>query len=109
MASRPFPETYSRSRQPSGLTVRFEALLNRYPDLGEQELATMIESFPYLRVLDVGLMTADDRLAGKLEAFHRDHGRKIGAPLNSRLAFLVFPALVAGGVLWWALSALPAL
>ena len=36
MASRPFPETYSRSRQPSGLTVRFEALLNRYPDLGEQ-------------------------------------------------------------------------
>ena len=101
MASRPFPETYSRSRQPSELTVRFEALLNRYPDLGEQELATMIESFPYLRVLDVGLMTADDRLAEKLEAFHRDHGRKLRAPVASLATFLVFPFLVALGLLWW--------
>ncbi len=107
MASRPYPEVYSRSRPPSALTVKFEALLSRYPDLSERELATLIETFPYLRVLDVGLMTADARLAGKLEAFHRDHGREVKAPLNRMLAFLIVPAFVAAGVLWWATSALP--
>ena len=107
MASRPYPEIYSRSRPPSALTVKFEALLSRYPDLSERELATLIETFPYLRVLDVGLMTADARLASKLEAFHRDHGRTITAPLGKLLVFLTVPALVAAGVLWWATSALP--
>lgn len=104
MATQPLHHSHARMRQPSGLTVGFEALLNRYPAVSERELDTMIETFPYLRVLDVGMMTADDRLAGKLEAFHREHGRKIKAPLNSLLAFLAFPALVAAGVLWWALT-----
>ena len=92
---------YSRSRQPSEMALRAEALLNRYPNLSEKELASLVRMFPYLPVLDVGLMTADDRLAEKLEAFHRDHGRKLRAPVASLATFLVFPFLVALGLLWW--------
>ena len=107
MATRSYPATYRRSREPSETARTVAALLNRYPDISEQELATLIAAFPYLPALDFGLMTADDRLSEKLEAFHRDLGRKIKAPLNSLLVFLAVPLTVAAGVLWWVLSALP--
>src|SRR3546814_20491361 len=74
---------HSRSREPSEMAVRAEALLSRYPDLSEPELASLIHTFPYLPILDVGLMTADDRLSEKLEAFHRNHGHKLRAPASS--------------------------
>lgn len=95
---------YSRSREPSEMAVKAEALLSRYPDLDEQELADLIHMFPYLPILDVGLMTADDRLSEKLEAFHRDHGHKIRAPVSSLMLFLIFPAMLAIGTLWWLLA-----
>ena len=90
-------------RPPSETTVEAEALLKRYPNLSEVELATLINLFPYIRTLDLGLMTADDRLAPKLDAFHRDHGQKLKTPLSSLLFFLAVPAIiVVGGLLRWA-------
>ena len=77
----------------------------RYPNLSEEELATLINLFPYIRILDLGLMTADDRLAGKLDAFHRDHGEKLRTPISSLIAFLAVPTIiVVSGLLWWALG-----
>ena len=96
---------YERSRPPSETTVRAEALLKRYANLSEEELATLINLFPYIRILDLGLMTADERLAGKLDAFHRDHGKKLRTPISSLIVFLAVPAiLAAASLLWWALA-----
>jgi hypothetical protein len=98
-------QTYERFRPPSETTVRAEALLMRYPNLSEAELATLINLFPYIRILDLGLMTADDRLAGKLDAFSRDHGKKLKTPISSLVAFLAVPTIVlVGGFLWWLLA-----
>jgi hypothetical protein len=97
-------QSYVRSRPPSEMTVRAEALLKRYPNLSEHELATLIDIFPRLRILDLGLMTCDERLSEKLDAFHRDHGRKLKAPVSSLIAFLAVPGIIALGLLWWALA-----
>lgn len=109
MATRSYPSTYKRSREPSDTARTVAALLNRYPDISEQELAALIEAFPYVPALDLGLMTADDRLSGKLEAFHRDHGDKLKTPLSSLVVFLAIPLTLAAGVLWWVLTSVAAL
>ena len=102
-------QTYTRSRPPSEIGRKVEALLKRYPHVSDQELATLLEIFPQLPILDHALMTSDDRLASKLEAFHRDHGRKLKTRWSSLLVFLAIPAIVTGFVLWWIARALLAL
>ena len=98
-------QTYRRSRPPSETTATAEALLLRYPNLSEEELATLINLFPYIRILDLGLMTSDEHLSGKLEAFQRDQGKKLKTPISSLIAFLAVPTIIlVGGFLWWALT-----
>lgn len=55
-------------------------------------------------ILDVGLMTADDRLSGQLEAFHRDHGKELMTPVSSLVAFLAVPTILVLAALWWGLA-----
>ena len=93
-------QTYVRTRPSSETMAEVESLLSRYPNLSEIELATLINLFPTLRILEVGLMTADDRLSRKFEAFHRDHGRKLKIPMSSLIAFFAIPATVASGFVW---------
>ena len=100
MAARPFSETHPRSRPPSELTAKFERLLCRYPDVEEADLAAMIKAYPYLRVLDIGLITADDHLVDKLEAFHRDHARAIKAPFTALLLLFICSAVLAVVIGW---------
>ncbi len=95
---------YSRSRQKSGLALEAETLLIRYPNLSEQELARLIDILPHLPILDMGLMTADDRLSEKLATFNRHHGDKLRAPVSALMWFLAFPTIAAIGVLWWMLG-----
>ena len=96
---------HQRFRPPSETTVEAETLLMRYPNLSEGELATLINLFPYIRILDLGMMTSDDRLAGKLDAFHHDHGKRLGTPSSSLIVFLALSAaLVFASLLWWALA-----
>jgi hypothetical protein len=61
---------YSRSRALSDGAVRAEALLKRYPDITEPELASLISTFANLPFLDFGLMAADERLGAKLDEFY---------------------------------------
>jgi hypothetical protein len=93
-------QTLSRPR-PSDVAVRAEQLLDRYPNLSEQELAELINLFARLPILDFGLMTADRRLSGKLDAFHREHGRKIRPTLASIAAVTAIPLVIVITVLWW--------
>ncbi len=97
-------QVYTRSRQPSQTTLRAQALLGRYPNVSEREIAELINLLPYVPMLDYGLMTADDRLSGKLAGFHQDHGHKLKVSRASLMLFMAFPAMVAIGALWWALS-----
>ena len=93
-------QTLSRSR-PSEVASRTEHLLDRYPNLSEQELAELINLFSRLPILDFGLMTADRRLSGKLDAFHREHGRKVRPTLASLAAVAAIPLVIAITILWW--------
>jgi hypothetical protein len=94
----------SRSRHPTAVALRAEALINRYPNLSEVELAELINLMPRLPILDFGLMTAVDRIAPKMEAFHRDHGDKLGPSLASAVTFLAIPSIIVLGVIVWALG-----
>jgi hypothetical protein len=95
---------YSRARPRAENTLRVEALLGRYPNLSEQELAELINLFPTLSILDQGLLTADDELSGKLSDFQTDHGRKLRSPLSALIAFLAVPVTFAIFTLWFVLS-----
>ena len=95
---------YDRTRPRSETTLRVEALLDLYPNLSEQEIAELINLFPRLNMLDQGLLTADDRLSGKLADFHRTHGRKLRAPAAELIAAVAMPLLAAIFALWWILA-----
>lgn len=91
---------YDRARPRSETTLRAEALLDRYPNLSEQELAELINLFPSLNMVARGLMVADDRLGGKVEDFYRDHGAKLGGFVGGRTLSLALAALVVIVTLW---------
>ena len=84
-----------RSRPASPLAIEVRRLLSVYPHLSPTELRQLIDVFPKLPILDFGLMTADDQLAPKLEAFQAAHGRALRTPISSILAVLSVPAIVA--------------
>jgi hypothetical protein len=87
--------TYSRIRPRSETTLRVEALLGRYPNLSEQEIAELINLFPTISILDQGLMTADADLSGKFRDFHVEHGKKLRLPISSLIIFLAVPVTLA--------------
>ncbi|MEO6217567.1 MAG: hypothetical protein ABIO86_16180 [Sphingomonas sp.] len=91
---------YAHTRHHSDEAFEIETLLLRYPDLDMRELETLIELFPRLPMIDVALMTADDRLSDPLAAFHRDHGDKFYTPIRVLMALLAGP-LFAAAILWW--------
>lgn len=100
MASRIYP----RSPDLSERALEAETLLNRYPDLTRTELSTLIRSFVHLPLLDYGLLAADEQLGPKLDAFHRDHGHELRAPVGGLMWAMLVPAAIALGVLVWAVA-----
>jgi hypothetical protein len=93
--------SYDRLRPRSETALRAETLLDRYPNLSEPELAELINLFPGLSLIDQGLMTADERLSGRLADFHRD---KLKVRKVDLIIFLAFPAFLAIFTLWWLLA-----
>ena len=84
--------------------MRAQALLARYPNLGEQELAELINLFHYLRLLDVSLIAADERLSDQLADFRRDHGRAVPMSRETLIMALALAAILVLGVAWLALG-----
>lgn len=91
----------SRSRGLSKGALKAETLLNRYPDLTEQELAILIRRFQNLPLLDFGLMAADENLGAKLDAFYRDHGEKLRTPLSAVSWAVTLLVVLALALLVW--------
>ena len=76
------------------LAVEATQLISRYPDLTTAELDRLIRIYPRLPILDVGLMTADASISARLDAFCRDHGRKLSRSTAGLLLFLILPIAV---------------
>ena len=100
MATRPL----DHARPPSEMAARAQALLRRYPQLSEHELATLIDIFPRLEILEVGLMVVDDGLSDKLAAFRRDHGAKFELPTTLLIGSISMAAIIVLAVLLWSLA-----
>lgn len=65
-------------------------LLDRYPDISKKEVAEILDFLRTGRHLDVGLLTSDDRLRHKLDAFMTLHGKEL------RVGFTEAAAVVGG-------------
>ena len=100
MATIPF----DHARPPSEMAARAQSLLRRYPKLSEKELSTLLDIFPRLAILEVGLMIVDDGLSEKLAAFRRDHGAKFELPTTLLLAGISVAAIIVLAVLLWSLA-----
>ena len=83
-------QSYFTSRGLSESAIDAEALLNRYPDISEQELATLIRTLAELPLLNFGL-------------FYADHGAKLRPPVT-RWAIAVPVAIVAAALAYLAVS-----
>ena len=96
---------FARSRDSSAIAARAEALVQRYPNLSEVELAELINLMPRVPVLDFGLMTVDPAMSSRLDAFHHDHGHRVRPTLGSIAALLMIPVtLTVAALFWWAMT-----
>lgn len=75
-----------------------ERLLDRYPQLSENELAELKDSLPLLPILDYALLLADCRFAPKLERLQDDGARL--APSTSTSMSLLAIVTIALGITW---------
>ena len=78
-------------------------LIDRYPNLSEIELATLINLYSQLSALDAALMISDEQLGRKLDRFYADHRAKLKIPFRQ---YAVLVAIAVGGlaVIIWALA-----
>ena len=83
--------TASHSGGAHVLAVEATQLISRYPDLTIAELDRLIDIYPRLAILDVGLMTSDPSISTRLDAFCRDHRRKLKRSSAGPLLFLIIP------------------
>jgi hypothetical protein len=65
-------------------------LLHRYPGVSEEEAKAILAFLRKGRHLDVGILTADDRLKPQLDSFVEDHAKHL------RLGFGEVSAVLAG-------------
>lgn len=103
--SRTFLQTLQKHLPESFWDIAGESveLLSRYPDLTPIELDRLIGMYPKIPMLQVALMSADDELAPKLEAFQKDCGRKVRTPIRQIAGLLAPLALLIALVLWLAI------
>ncbi|MES1972935.1 MAG: hypothetical protein V4472_10795 [Pseudomonadota bacterium] len=87
----------SHSRPLSEVGLKAELLLGRYPSISERELDDLIDLFPRLPILDLALMTTDDRISAKVAEFHQAHRARLKTPKAALIVligiFLLVPAV----------------
>ena len=77
-------------------------LLERYPDLSKDELDQLISLYPQLSPVELALMISNEEIAGKLDAFRREHRRKFRTPFGHYAVFVgIF--VVGLALIGWAL------
>lgn len=87
-------------RPVSPLESEVADLLRRYPKLERGESERLLESFRALTILELALMTSDEKLRSALDAFRRDHKRQLRPPFWHPILFLGMPASMLVALLW---------
>jgi hypothetical protein len=81
------------------------ALIGRYPNLSETDLARLINLYRQLSALEMALMLSDEKLAPKLDRFSADHRSKIRTPFRQYAALVGYAVVGVAAVAWAAMSA----
>ena len=81
---------------------RVARLLSRYPEVTDDDVAEIVEFLRTGRHLDIGLLTADDALRPKLDAFMAAHKTQLRPKLGevAVIAALIASFLFACWLLW---------
>lgn len=91
------------SIEPKTPAQEASALIARYPNLSEIELARLINLYRELPMLEVALMLSNKRLAPKMDEFMERHRSSIRSDYRE-YAFLLAYMVLGLGVLIWALA-----
>lgn len=87
----------SHGRPLSDIGLKAQLFLGRYPSISERELDELIEIFPRLPILELALMTADERISAKVAEFHQAHRARLKTPRAALIVligiFLLVPAV----------------
>jgi hypothetical protein len=81
---------------------RVANLLNRYPDVTEKDRKEILTFIKEGRHVDIGLLTADDKLRPRLDAFMADHKRhfSLGTGEIVRALAVIAAILMVCWLLW---------
>lgn len=66
-----------------------EVLLTAYPDITENELGTIVSFLHSGKQFDVGMVSGDERFAGKITAIRKAHPASFGSALTHTIWFLL--------------------
>lgn len=66
---------------------RLIELIGRYPNVDPDEVEEMIAIYPTLTILEVGLLSSDDKIATPLDAFVRTHSKRLRRSWQHHLVF----------------------
>ena len=77
-----------------------EDLLRRYPALEPAEGERLLDAFKSLTLLQRALMTSDETLRSRLDAFERDHKRQLRPPSWHHFVILGMPVSMLLAALW---------
>jgi hypothetical protein len=76
------------------------ALIARYPNLSEGELARLINLYRRFSSLDSALIISDEQLAPKLDRFVADNRAKVKLPFRQYAGLVAYALLAVVAVAW---------
>lgn len=76
------------------------ALIGRYPNLSEIELARLINLYREFSALDTALMLSDEALAPRLDRFTAEHRSRVRPPFRQYAGLLFYTVLTMAALAW---------
>lgn len=99
--------TTERHRPFGPKAQHFREQLRLYPHLGDAQVEELVSIYSQLTILEVGLLSADEQVATRFDAFVRDHSDRLRSPWQQHMisAIVVVGALALVLSLAWAAMA----
>lgn len=95
--------TNDRHRPFGPKAEHFRELLRRYPDVADQQVDDMVSAYGELSILEVALLSADEAVTRRFEAFVRDNAGRLRKPWQQQviLAIAVIGPILLIFMLTW--------
>lgn len=87
---------------PSRLIDEATVLVRRYPQISSEEEDRLLAIYPRLPIVQLALMSSDEELAPRLQAFRKAHARRV-KPRPRDIAPLFAPVFLLAIALAWAI------